>query len=385
MINKKKDFGQFNTTRKNYILNGFEWFVRGKSWIDPFAGNCDLLDWVKQHGATDTKGYDIDKTKKICETRNTLLNPPNYEGKWVIANPPYLAMNKNENKELYEKYDLDDYYKIAIKTVCNNNCEGGIFIVPLNFLSSENSDIRKCFFHKYKIISCKVFEERVFEDTDYTVCAFFYEKDKPKDKDILNITFMPRQIKKSFEISEKYGWIAGQEFYEWVDGISTKGIGRWTLDNYKGPVPHAQSPNMPLGNGSVKLKEFIIAKNDFKKNIKELCDEKINDNIILIRAIDTGTVEGKIKLQDINELNVKCLIGLHTSRNFASVKFDVPPPISEQKKVIDSVNEKLESFREEYNSIFLTAYRNSTKLYSRKRIGFDMMYKMIKKSLGRIN
>jgi hypothetical protein len=33
--------------------------------------------------------------------------------------------------------------------------------------------------------------------------------------------------------------------------------------------------------------------------------------------------------------------------------------------------------REKYNSLFLTNFRNSTKAYSRKRISFDVAYKLI--------
>jgi hypothetical protein len=37
MNNKKQELGQFNTTRKDYILEGFAKYVRDyQDWVDPF-------------------------------------------------------------------------------------------------------------------------------------------------------------------------------------------------------------------------------------------------------------------------------------------------------------------------------------------------------------
>ena len=43
----------------------------------------------------------------------------------------------------------------------------------------------------------------------------------------------------------------------------------------------------------------------------------------------------------------------------------------------DKFNEKIESYRTKYNSLFLTNYRESSKNYSRKRISFDLAYNII--------
>ena len=46
----KKQFGQFFTTNSDYILQGFEEFVKKKEITDPFAGNQDLIKWVRKNG-----------------------------------------------------------------------------------------------------------------------------------------------------------------------------------------------------------------------------------------------------------------------------------------------------------------------------------------------
>ena len=51
----KKQFGQFFTTNSDYILRGFEEFVRNKEITDPFAGNQDLIKWVRKNDCKKAK------------------------------------------------------------------------------------------------------------------------------------------------------------------------------------------------------------------------------------------------------------------------------------------------------------------------------------------
>ena len=87
--------------------------------------------------------------------KDTILDPPNYNNKYLITNPPYLARNKSKDKFVFNKYNVNDLYKCVIKEILTNICLGGILIVPLNFWSSiRNADIelRKLFLEKYDII-----------------------------------------------------------------------------------------------------------------------------------------------------------------------------------------------------------------------------------------
>ena len=98
--------------------------------IDPFAGNCDLVSYSPN---TNWELYDIDVKKPCVIQRDTLLNPPSYEGKSVITNPPYLARNKANDKKIFDKYQVDDLYKAAILSIIG--CKDGILIIPINFFS----------------------------------------------------------------------------------------------------------------------------------------------------------------------------------------------------------------------------------------------------------
>ena len=103
-ISKKRSLGQFFTTNSDYILQGFSGFVKNKEITDPFAGNRDLLDWVKNNKCKKFIGYDCDKNytdEKNVFFNDSINSPKDY--KFVCTNPPYLHKNKatNEIKKIF--------------------------------------------------------------------------------------------------------------------------------------------------------------------------------------------------------------------------------------------------------------------------------------------
>ena len=92
-----------------------------------------------------------------------------------------------------------------------------------------------------------------------------------------------------------------------------------------------------------------------------------------MKAIDSGSEEGRIALKDIREYKVDCLVSKETSRHMIYLMLESEISISEQKKIIDSFNREINKLREDYLSLFLTNYRDK----DRKRISFDFVYKFI--------
>ena len=87
----KKQLGQFFTKQSDYILQGFEEYVKGKNVIDPFAGNRDLMAWSEKNGCKSIKGFDVDKNytdNKHVFVNDSINNPLKY--KFICTNPPYL-------------------------------------------------------------------------------------------------------------------------------------------------------------------------------------------------------------------------------------------------------------------------------------------------------
>ena len=100
----KVKFGQFYTTRAKYIIgNLLNDLPKDLVVVEPFCGQGDLLIFDNKYEI-----YDIDPKIDNCEKRDTLTYPPNYEGKLVVTNPPFLAKNKNKDKTLYDLYEVGD-------------------------------------------------------------------------------------------------------------------------------------------------------------------------------------------------------------------------------------------------------------------------------------
>lgn len=365
-MTKKRLNGQFFTTRSSYILSGFSKYIKNKNTTDPFAGNKDLIFWAKKNGVKTIKGFDVDKNytdNKLVFWNDSINSIKKYD--FVITNPPYLHKNK-ATKEVKEKYfqgsnsSFEDLYQVSINSVLNS--EEGILIVPLNFLSAENSKkIRHIFFNKFKIISLNIFKEQVFKDTTYNVISFYYKKKKNSSKkNTIDVRIFPEKEKIKLSLYEKYNWQLGGEFSSLIKSLKNLlGIYRLTENN--------------LLNGKQKVKlAFNNIKNVKFYGIDKSFKEILRKNILFLRAIDSKNGK-KIQLEDIRNYKVHGLVGKNTSRNMAHLIFKEKIDLDTQKKLINYFNKELNKTRQNYFSLFLTNFRDN----NRKRIGFNFTYKLL--------
>lgn len=183
MDNKKK-YGQFFTTNYKYILSNMTIPDNISLIVEPFVGNKDLLAFIDNKEKYVIEMYDIEPKHDDVIKRDTLLNPLDYNNKYVITNPPYLARNKSNDKSIFDKYKMNDLYKCFLMQLINcENHIGGILIIPLNFFCSiriADINLRKKFLSKYHISKLNIFEEQVFDDTSYTICSFQYQNKQNK-------------------------------------------------------------------------------------------------------------------------------------------------------------------------------------------------------------
>ena len=129
--NNKKKLGQYYTTNYEYILQEMYIPTDTHIIIEPFAGNGDLLNFIKDEDKNKYKFecYDIDPKKDFIIKRDTITNPPIFTNKFLLSNPPYLARNKSKDKVVFDKYDVNDLYKCVIKIIYT--VEMLIFIIIL--------------------------------------------------------------------------------------------------------------------------------------------------------------------------------------------------------------------------------------------------------------
>ncbi len=362
---KKKSLGQFFTTNSNYILQGLGGFVAGKRVVDPFAGNCELLNWVEGNGAKSATGFDCDQDyvdgKKVFY--NDSINAPrNYE--FVCTNPPYLHKNK-ASREIKQKFFsgenaiFEDLYQVSIKSILN--CHEGIIIVPLNFLCAQNSQkARDLFFEKFQIVKLNIFSRQVFDDTTYNVIAFYFTRNQGLSKNIVDAVIYPENKKIKLTFEKKFGWQFGGEFIGRIKETKNKlGISRLTENDID-----AGDCEVPMALENIKNKKVFKTNHD----IKNLLDK----NILFLRAIDSKNGK-KIQLEDIRKYNIAGLVGKSTSRNMAHLLFQKDVSVEEQLDLMEFFNESLQLNREKYFSFFLTNFRDN----NRKRMSFDLAYRLL--------
>jgi type I restriction-modification system DNA methylase subunit len=330
----KKQLGQFYTTNYEYILSNMKVPDKVETIIEPFVGNGDLLNFISK-GNYELELYDIDP--KITDTikRDTLKNPPDYTGKFILTNPPYLARNKSKNKDIYEKYKCDDLYKCFILNIISNVAQGGIIIIPLNFLSSirkADIELRKKFLQKYYVKNINIFEEQVFTDTSYAVCSICFVKKQNDEVNNIKCYIYPSKKEIHISLNSENNYTIGGEIY-----------------------------NLPQ-NSKYKVQR---ATKKTKGNITNILLKCIDDNVN--SKLGFKIVSDEERFID----NTKKL----SARSYATLVINKSITLEEQKRLVDKMNQYIREQREKYNSLFLTNYRDSNSI-ARKRISFCLAFKI---------
>ena len=337
----KKKLGQFFTTNHEYILQNMKISPKIKNIIEPFCGDGDLVSFItSQHSKAKMECYDIDPKKDFITKRDTIKNPPNYNGKYVITNPPYLARNKSEKKEIYDLYDTNDLYKCFLTSVIQqNNCRGGIFIIPAGFFFSPRELDTRCrndFMSRYKITKIKYFEETVFDDTTTTIVAFSFEKATTTlSEQNVEWVMLPSNTQKIFYMSSEYQWIIGGDIYD--------------LEIPAGLQVRRHVEGQPLR-------------------------ENETQTYITLNALDSGTKDGRICCTYRKNYIYPAK---ECSRTYATLRIS-GKILSEEEQIqlCHCWNEFIEQRRTETWSLFLPQFRES-KEYARKRIPFELAYRIL--------
>ena len=304
--------------------------------IEPFAGEGDLINFIKNKHIK-KEYYDIDPKKEFINKRDTLKNPPVYDNKFVLTNPPFLARNKSKDKSIFDLYNQNDLYKCFIKSIINSNILGGILIIPLNFWCSiriNDIKLRQTFLEKFNIIQMNIFEERVFDDTSYTTCSFLF-KLKKNDIPLVDCTIYPSKKNITFSLNNTNNFTLGGEIYNLNKNKKIK-VERAT---------HINQKSKGLTN-------------------------------ILLKCIDDN-INSKIRLSIINDTErfIDCTPKL-SARSYATLIITPTISLEKQKNIVEKFNTYLNEQRDKYNSLFLTNYRESNSI-ARKRISFKLAFDIV--------
>lgn len=341
----KQTLGQFYTTNYAYILQNMCIPEGISAIVEPFAGNGDLLKFIKDEDKQNytIRCYDIEPKQDYIIQRDTLLHPPNIDDAFVITNPPYLARNKCDNKEVFDTYKTNDLYKCFLQILIGSQCVGGILIVPLNFLCSIRKgdiEIRERFVKKFDIIICNIFEEQVFEDTSYSICSFQFRAKQMADDVATDATaatvchIYPSKKQIGFTLSPENNYTIGGEIYNLQ-----------------------KNPNYTIDRAT----RILSNTEDFTNILVKCIDDNIHSKIGL-SIVDDSTKEKYIDRTP----NL-------TARSYAILVVEPKITLEEQRVLVNQFNAFMNERRDNYNSLFLTNYRESNTI-ARKRISFGLVY-----------
>ena len=310
----KHNLGQFFSTNVDTILEGMK-IPENAVVIEPFAGNKDMVKWS---GLTAVEMYDIDPRHDDIKKCDTLMNPPNYRGKFVLTNPPYRSRANNPDKTIYDKYKVVDLFYAFLRTI--EEVSGGIVILPLIFFTAQKSmftEGRDHFMSRFKITRVNYFEKQVFDDTTTTIVSFQFEKSPIllENQEIEWFIYNEDIVKKKFVHTKEHGWLVGGELF-----------------------------NLPVSNTiQVRRHRHPYEQNEFLSNIT-LQALDYNNKRICARYEEDQTHKSK-----------KSPGAYHT------FEFDPPLSIENQKKLVEKFNNFLNDQREQHHSLFMAMYREKTR------------------------
>lgn len=317
------------TSNYKYILQGiypeYCHIYEDYKIIEPFAGDCDLVN-IFENCQYSLYDIDIDNCQYKIKKRDTLLNRPSYKNKFVITNPPYLARNKSDDKTIFNLYKTDDLYKCFIKSI--KDVEGGILILPLNFITSikrSDCELRGWFLDRFKILRLNIFQHKTFERTNISICSFiFVKRNTVKHRYSINTYLIDEDQSIKLRFYKKYNYIIGGQIY-----------------NLK---------------GKTKVRRYVNDSNIdgyYFNNINLKCIDSNSDKIRIFKSND---IYGKI-----------------SDRCYCTILMNIKLSKTQRDTIILKFNTVLNDYRERYNSLFLSSYRE----FQRKRISFTLAFNLL--------
>lgn len=313
MNSKKISLGQFFTIEDSWaqpqIIEFIQTCIKNYKLIkclDPFAGNGDLLNYVKNNfDIQKIVGMDIDRSLNWIYN-DSLENIKKYSKTIIVTNPPYLTnySAKRKGNEVYKsvsKYfqntSCEDLYQVALQKMLEKY-PYIVAIIPETFINSK--------FSKDRIKLITILKNVPFVDTDCPVCVACFTKN-----------YIPDNEKLIYK-DDKY-------------------IGTWA--------------------------ELI----SLKKKPTNVIRIKFNESSgsIALRAVDNIDVNSVIKFMPTSELDYN-LDNIKTSSRLITV-IDIPDSVENITKFTNICNEILEEYRNMVSDILLSPFKGNNKNGERRR------------------
>ncbi len=309
-----------------------------------------------------------------------------------ITNPPYLYLGyivKHPETQPYLKYfeganeGYQDLYQIALINDLRHAIPRMAYIIPSNFLFgfSNANKIRDDFLPFYTIQKAIVFERELFEHTGVHVVLCFFERKakptrEPQQFEGLKINHQPQR--RRYYLSPVSHYRAGGEFEEFTVRYRAKHplkvdyyLYRETVEAHRGELP-LKVVDANEFNG----KEY----RQYEVHVDECLFNRVRANPLFVRTLDTGTFDGRAGLYLIHEVFGAdgILVSKAPYRTHPIQVFLEPSlPFEDVLLLRDYFNLLLEHFRQITDSEFMTTYKYSESVYTRKYLGLSQVKALI--------
>jgi len=309
-----------------------------------------------------------------------------------ITNPPYLYIGyiaKHEETQRHLDYfsgdnsGYQDIYQLALINDLRHGINRMIYIIPSNFLFgfSVSNKIRDDFLQYYTIEKAFIFEKRIFEFTGTNVVICFFNKKQFARKERIifeGVKINTDRTRKTYVLEPHTHFRAGNEFEEFVKQYkaNTPLEVRYYLTN--------EEVQRNVGNERVEVIDAnAFDGRSYKKRIlyvNKNLHEKIKSNILFVRTVDTGSMEGRAGLYVTKEIfDVDGIFVSSKRYRTHPIQIFIEPCLTRDKQILlrDYFNLMLEHFREVTDSEFMTTYKYSNSDYTRKYLGLSQVRQLI--------
>ncbi|MEM3540011.1 MAG: N-6 DNA methylase [Thermoplasmata archaeon] len=426
---KRRTYGEYITPVqifKKYILPEIKDDLYKYIWVDLFAGEGNLIlpilemipknnriEFFKKHiFLFDVQESLVNKAidnavkygipQKIAQEnirqRDTIKDYPSFLLDFElpifhITNPPYLYIGyivKHPETQKYIDYfqgenkGFQDLYQLALVNDLRYSIKKMVYIIPSNFLFglSVSNKIRNVVLPFYTIRKAIIFERGIFEFTGTNVIICFFERKNIPKNEIISFNGIKINIiaqKRKYILDPENQYRAGSEFEKFVN-------------EYKAIKPLNITYYLTLEEVEKNKGEFeieVLNVNAFNKTkyekmkiyVNEKLFNKIKSNILFIRTLDSGTINGRAGLYEIkNVFDTDGILVTKSKYRTQPIQIFIQPSLTIEEQILlkDYFNLLLEYFREKTDSEFMTTYKYSNSKYTRKYLGLSQVKNLVK-------
>ncbi|MHA1269277.1 MAG: N-6 DNA methylase [Candidatus Helarchaeota archaeon] len=425
---KRRTFGEHLTPVqifKKFILPEIKPNIYKYRWVDFFAGEGNLIlpildlipdekiiDFFKNHiflfdiqeelvekAIENAIKYNIpeDLAKKNILLWDTLKNFPKFVLNsnlpiYHITNPPYLyigyIMKHKETERYLELFNgknegYQDLYQIALINDLRNDLKKMVYIIPSNFLfgASGSNKIRDDFLKYYNITKAIILEKDIFKYTGVNVIICFFKRKKVAKNEPISFQgfkITDKYYEKKYFLNPKFHYRAGNEFEEFVR--------QYKVQNPLEIKYYLTIEEVEINKGKIKVDVIdsnLYKGNEYKKTsifVNKKLYDKIKSNILFIRTVDTGTMDGRAGIYVIKDIfGVDGILVSKAKYRTHPIQIMINPilSINDQLLLMNYFNTLLEYFREITDSEFMTTYKYSDSKYVRKYLGLSQAKRLI--------